>query len=66
MNLEIKFDKECILNSIGIEFTNEIDYINYMLQLIDDLYFNNKNYTNKQYYKIEELREILLNMEVLQ
>lgn len=64
--MKIKFDKLAILNSLGIEFTNEVDYINYILTLLDDLYFKNKNYTNKQYYAIEEIREILLNMEVLQ
>lgn len=64
--LKIKFDKERILSSLGIECTNEVDYINYLLQLMDNLYFNNKNYTKKQYFEIEEVREILLNMEVLE
>ena len=64
--MKIKFDKLAISNSLGIECMNEVDYINYILTLLDDLYFKNKNYTNKQYYAIEEIREILLNMEVLE
>jgi hypothetical protein len=61
--MKIKIDKESIFNSIGIEFENDYDYLLYLLKLIDYLYFHNKNYTNKQYYKIEEIREILENME---
>lgn len=62
--MEIKIDKQEILNSIGIEFKDNKDYFMYLEQLVDYLYFHNKNYTNKQYYKIEEIREILLNIEV--
>lgn len=62
--MEIRFNKEKILKSIGIECTNNIDYLNYTRQLVYDLYSHNKNYTNKQYYEIEELKEILDNIEV--
>lgn len=62
--MKVKFHKKNILDSIGIEFKNDVDYYMYLLQLIDDLYYNNKNYTNKQYFNIEEIREILNNMEV--
>lgn len=59
-----RINKLDILESIGIEFKDDKDYLIYMQNLIDYLYFHNKNYTNEQYYKIEELREILNNMEV--
>ncbi len=61
--MKINIDKKDILNSIGIEFKNDEDCFLYMQELIDYLYFHNKNYTNKQYYKIEELREILNSLE---
>lgn len=61
--MEIKFNKEEILKSIGIECSCDIDYIIYMQQLIDDLYRHNKNYNNKQYYMINDLKEILDNIE---
>ena len=54
--MKININKKDILNSVGIEFKDDKDYFVYMQELIDYLYFNNKNYTNKQYYKIEELR----------
>lgn len=63
--MKVKVNKKDILESIGIEFKNEYDYLLYLLQLIDYLYFNNKNYTNEQYYRIEEIREILQNIEVV-
>ena len=63
--MKVKVNKKDILQSIGVEFRNEYDYLLYLLQLIDYLYFNNKNYTNKQYYRIEEIREILQNIEVV-
>jgi hypothetical protein len=63
--MKVKVNKKDILKSIGVEFRNEYDYLLYLLQLIDYLYFNNKNYTNKQYYRIEEIREILQNIEVV-
>ena len=61
--MKININKKDILNSIGIEFKDDKDYFIYMQELIDYLYFHNKNYTNKQYYKIEELREILNSLE---
>lgn len=61
--MKININKKDILNSIGIEFKDDEDYFVYMQELIDYLYFHNKNYTNKQYYKIEELREILNSLE---
>ena len=61
--MKININKKDILNSIGIEFKDDEDYFVYMQDLIDYLYFHNKNYTNKQYYKIEELREILNSLE---
>lgn len=35
----------------------------YMRNLLDYLYKHNKNYTKQQYYKIEELKIIVDNME---
>lgn len=61
--MKININKKDILNSIGIEFKDDKDYFVYIQELIDYLYFHNKNYTNKQYYKIEELREILNSLE---
>ena len=63
--MKVKVNKKDILKSIGVEFRNEYDYLLYLLQLIDYLYFNNKNYTKRQYYRIEEIREILQNIEVV-
>lgn len=63
--MKVEVNKKDILKSIGVEFRNEYDYLLYLLQLIDYLYFNNKNYTKKQYYRIEEIREILQNIEVV-
>lgn len=63
--MKVKVNKKEILKSIDVEFRCEYDYLSYLLQLIDYLYFHNKNYTNKQYYKIEEIREILRNIEVV-
>lgn len=63
--MKVKVNKKEILKSIGVEFKNDYDYLLYLLQLIDYLYFNNKNYTNKQYYRIEEIRGILQNIEVV-
>ena len=60
--MKISINKKDILGSIGLEFTNIEDYLLYMQELIDYLYFHNKNYTNKQYFKIEELRVILNNV----
>jgi len=62
--MKISINKEDILKSVGLEFTNIEDYLLYMQELIDYLYFHNKNYTNKQYFKIEELRAILNNIEM--
>lgn len=62
--MEIKFNKEEILKSTGIECSCDTDYIVYMQQLIDDLYRHNKSYNNKQYYMINDLKEILDNIEV--
>lgn len=61
--MEIKTNKEKILENIGIEFTNDFDYIKYMKVLIDDLESHNKNYTKKQYFYITQIKEILENME---
>ena len=61
--MKININKKDIFNSVGIEFKDDKDYFVYMQELIDYLYFHNKNYTNKQYYKIEELREILNSLE---
>ena len=61
--MKININKKDILNSVGIKFKDDKDYFVYMQELIDYLYFHNKNYTNKQYYKIEELREILNSLE---
>lgn len=63
--MEIKFNKENILKSIGIECSYDKYYIAYMQQLVDDLYRHNKNYNNKQYYMINDLKEIIDNIEVL-
>ena len=63
--MKIRFNKENILKSIGIECSCDTNYLAYMQQLIDELYRHNKNYTNKQYYMINELKEILDNIEIL-
>ena len=62
--MEIKINKEKIIKNIGIECTNDFDYIRYMKVLINDLESHNKNYTKKQYFYITQIKEILENMEV--
>lgn len=62
--MEIRFNKEKIIKLIGIDMNNNIDYLSYARQLVYDLYSHNKNYTKRQYYEIEELKEILDNVEV--
>lgn len=62
--MKISFNKKEILKSIGIECSCDINYIAYMQRLIDDLYRHNKNYNNKQYDMIYNLKEILDNIEV--
>lgn len=63
--MEIKFNKENILKSIGIECSCDMNYLVYIQQLVDDLYRHNKNYNNKQYYMINDLKEIIDNIEIL-
>lgn len=60
--MKIKFDKKEISKNIGIEFTNEKDYILYLQKLVEDLEKHNKNYRRDQYFKITEMREILDNL----
>lgn len=62
--MEIKTNKEKILKNVGIEFTNDFDYIKYMRVLINDLESHNENYTKKQYFYITQIKGILENMEV--
>lgn len=63
--MKIKFNKENILKSIGIEFSCDANYLLYMQKLVDELYLHNKNYNNAQYYAINDLKEILDNIEIL-
>lgn len=63
--MEIRFNKENILKSIGIECSCDMYYLMYMQKLVDELYRHNKNYNNNQYYAINDLKEILDNIEVL-
>ena len=61
---ELKINKSNIKNNIGIEFKNNNDYINYMQNLLEFLEAHNKNYTQKQYFKILELKEIIQNIKI--
>ena len=61
---KLKINKNNILNNIGVEFKNKNDYIQYMQNLLEFLETHNKNYTQKQYYKILELKEIINNIEI--
>lgn len=63
--MKIDFNKQKILNNIGIEFTDSKDYILYIQNLLEYLESNNKNYTKRQYFKILELKEIFDNLEVV-
>lgn len=63
--MKIKFNKENISKSIGIEFSCDMYYLMYMQKLVDELYRHNKNYNNTQYYAINDLKEILDNIEIL-
>ena len=59
----MKINKKEILKNIGIEFTNNDDYLLYMINLIDYLESHNKNYTKEQYFKISELKEMINNIK---
>ena len=61
--MEIKFNKQNILKNAGIECRDEKDYINYMKIMIEYLESHNKNYTQKQYFDITQIQEILQNIE---
>lgn len=63
--MEIKINKKEIEKNIGIFCTDEKDYINFMQTIINDLYIHNKNYTKKQYFQLENIKEILDNIEIL-
>lgn len=63
--MKIKFNKENISKSIGIEFSCDINCLAYMQRLIDDLCKHNKNYTNSQNYIITNLKELIDNIEIL-
>lgn len=54
-----------VINEItGAGLMRPAAVLHYMRSLLDWLYTHNKNYTKEQYYKIEELKIILDNLEV--
>jgi len=57
--LKLNFDFEKIFRNTGIKFVQNSDIILYLQDLASWLCDNNKNYTQKQYYKICDLKEIL-------
>ena len=60
MKIEIKIevDLEQIERDTGRRFDEKEDLYYYMERVLTYLSTHNKNYTNKQYYMIEELKDI--------
>ena len=50
--------RENIKARTGADFTDEADLISYILTSLDFLASHNKNYTKKQFWRIDELRDI--------
>jgi hypothetical protein len=59
--MKINYNKINELTGAGI--MRPASTLLYMRNLLDYLYKHNKNYTKQQYYKIEELKIIVDNME---
>lgn len=55
----MKFDFDKIEQLTGLHFDNTEQLYFYVLQQIEFLKVNNKNYTKKQYYKINDLFDII-------
>ena len=55
----MKFDFNKIEQLTGLHFENSEQLYFYVLQHIEFLKVNNKNYTKKQYHKINDLFDII-------
>ena len=62
--MKIKINKSEILKNIGIELPNEEDYLLYIWNLLDWFEYHSKNLTKEQYFKINEIKEILNNIKI--
>ena len=51
--------REKIKAATGADFAEEADIISYMLTSLDYLASHNKNYNKKQFWRIEELHDIV-------
>ena len=52
------------LSKLGYKFTSMYDMLEHIESLLEYLESHNKNYTQKQYYKILELKEIISTIEL--
>lgn len=59
----MKFDLVKIKELTGLYFENTEQLYFYVLQQIEFLKVNNKNYTKKQYYKINDLFDIIRSVK---
>ena len=55
----MKFDFDKIEQSTGLRFDNSEQLYFYIQYVIEFLKVNNKNYTKKQYHKINDLFDII-------
>lgn len=60
---KVKFNIEEIRKN-GLEVANLKDAINYLIENLEYLEGNNKNYTSTQYWRIIDCLEIVKNIEV--
>ena len=58
----MNFDFNKIERLTGLHFDNAEQLYFYVLQHIEFLKVNNKNYTKKQYYKIDDLFNIITSI----
>ena len=64
MKIEIEIDLEEIKEKTGRAFDDKEDLYYYIERVLTYLYTHNKNYTNKQYCMIEELKDIFSAAEI--
>jgi len=63
--MDLVIYRDVIDKNIGVKFEERDEYLLYVKRLIDELVTDNKNYNNRQYFKLLEVKEILDNMEIV-
>lgn len=62
--LKLKINKEKLLNDVGLEFRHDYDILLYLIKSVDYLETHNKNYTQRQYQQILDIKYILDSLEI--